>query len=273
MARPQKVGLEYFSLDVVLDDKVELMEAKYGLDGFAILIKLWQKIYANGYYIDWKEDNAILFSRKINTEITLVNTVVDECLNREIFDFNLFDKYKILTSTGIQKRYLTTYKQLKRSYIPMKESYLLINSELTDIITELIPDDNEVNSEIMQQRKRKKKEKETDEEKTPSAPHEEIKKLYNDICKSLTPIRSLSDNRREKIRTRWKQLDFNIDNFKKVFETVENSSFCKGSNDRGWKADFDWIIKNDENIIKILEGKYSGKKALEEEPKSIYPEL
>jgi len=276
MARPQKLGLDYFSLDISLDDKVELMEAKCGLEGFAILIKLWQKIYANGYYIDWQEDNVILFSRKINVEVTLVNSVVEECLNREIFDFNLFDKHKILTSTGIQKRYLTTYKQLKRSYIPMKESYLLINSELTDIITELIPDDNEVNSEIMQQRKRKEKEKKgkkTDEEKTPPAPHEEIKELYNTICKSLTPIRSLSENRKEKIRTRWKQLDFNIDNFKKVFEIVENSSFCKGSNDRGWKADFDWIFKNDENIIKVLEGKYDSKKALDEDPKSMYPEL
>ena len=97
-----------------------------------------------------------------------------------------------------------------------------------------------------------------EEEKNPHTPHEEIKELYNNICKSLTPIRSLSDSRKEKIRTRWKQLDFNIDNFKKVFEIVEGSSFCTGNNNRGWKADFDWIMKNDDNIIKILEGKYGG---------------
>ena len=162
MARPQKLGLDYFSLDISLDDKVELMEAKCGIEGFAILIKLWQKIYANGYYIDWKEDNAILFSRKINVEVTLVNSVIEECFNREIFDYNLYDNYKILTSSGIQKRYLTTYKQLKRSYIPMNKNYLLINSELTSVITELtsvIPelthDDDKVNPEIIQQKKGK----------------------------------------------------------------------------------------------------------------------
>jgi len=274
MARPQKLGLDYFNLDVVLDDKVELMEAKCGLEGFAIVIKLWQKIYSNGYYIDWQEDNLILFCRKINADISLVNSVIDECFNREIFNRNLFEKYKILTSNGIQKRYLVTYKQLKRSYIPMKESYLLINSELTDIITELIPDEDKVIPELMQQRKGKEmKREETDEEKTPPIPYENIKNLYNEICGSLTQIRSLSDNRKKKLKTRWQQLDCNIDNFRDVFERVESSSFCKGNNDRGWKADFDWIIKNDENIIKILEGKYADKEELKQTLISIYPDL
>ena len=29
-------------------------------------------------------------------------------------------------------------------------------------------------------------------------------------------------------------------------------------NDRGWKADFDWLIANDTNVLKVLEGKYDG---------------
>lgn len=103
MARPQKIGLDYFSLDVSLDDKIELMEAECGLAGFAVLIKLWQKIYAEGYYIDWEEDHAMLFARKINAELSLVNSVITSCLNREIFNKELYEKYRILTSKGIQK--------------------------------------------------------------------------------------------------------------------------------------------------------------------------
>lgn len=163
MARPQKIGLDYFSLDVNLDDKVELMEAECGLAGFAVLIKLWQKIYSEGYYIDWQEDHSILFSRKINAELTLVNSVITSCFNRGIFDKGLYEKYKILTSKGIQKRYLLTYKQLKRSYIPMDERYLLINSELTSVITEL----TSINSEISTQKKvKEKKVKEKKEEES-----------------------------------------------------------------------------------------------------------
>ena len=30
-----------------------------------------------------------------------------------------------------------------------------------------------------------------------------------------------------------------------------------GNNDRKWKADLDWLIKNDTNMLKVLEGKYN----------------
>jgi hypothetical protein len=35
--------------------------------------------------------------------------------------------------------------------------------------------------------------------------------------------------------------------------------FLAGENDRGWKANFDWLISNDTNHVAILEGKYDGK--------------
>ena len=37
---------------------------------------------------------------------------------------------------------------------------------------------------------------------------------------------------------------------------MENSEFLKGSNKAGWKASFDWVFKNSENWMKILEGNY-----------------
>lgn len=44
-----------------------------------------------------------------------------------------------------------------------------------------------------------------------------------------------------------------------VFKSANESDFLKGSNDRSWKADFDWII-NPNNFAKILEGKYVNRK-------------
>lgn len=167
MARPQKIGLDYFNLDTVFsDDKIDLMEAECGLAGFAILIKLWQKIYLEGYYIDWEEDNAILFSRNSHADITLIRQVVDVSLKRKIFSQELHDKYKILTSRGIQKRYLTIYKQIRRSYIPMIKEYLLVNdldlisviTELTSINAELTPKNTE---EIQQSKVKESKEEES----------------------------------------------------------------------------------------------------------------
>ena len=42
-----KSGIDYFPLDVTLNDKFELIEAEFGLIGFAVVIKLLQKIYGS----------------------------------------------------------------------------------------------------------------------------------------------------------------------------------------------------------------------------------
>ena len=41
MARPTKAGLDYFELDCHMDEKVELIEAEFGLKGFAVIVKLY----------------------------------------------------------------------------------------------------------------------------------------------------------------------------------------------------------------------------------------
>lgn len=138
MGRPIKTGLDYFPLDVNLEDKVELIEAEFGLQAFAIIIKLWQKIYQSGYYIQWDRDNVLLFSRRVNSELTYINSVINACLIRDIFNAELFDKYSILTSSGIQKRYFNACIQAKRKNIKLIKEFCLINSELTRLNSEFI---------------------------------------------------------------------------------------------------------------------------------------
>jgi predicted phage replisome organizer len=80
--------------------------------------------------------------------------------------------------------------------------------------------------------------------------------LYNSICKSFPTVRSLSEARKKAIRARLNTYSF--DDLKSVFENAENSSFLKGSNDRNWQANFDWLMA-DKNIVKVLEGQYADK--------------
>lgn len=125
MARPTKQGLEYFALDVAMNDEVELIEAVHGLVGFAVLIKLFQKIYSEGYYIDWAERDRILFSNRVSGDRNQVTSVVSDCIRWGIFDQRLYDKYGILTSRRIQDQYFAaTYKRV--NVIAVKE-YLLID--------------------------------------------------------------------------------------------------------------------------------------------------
>ena len=98
-----------------------------------------------------------------------------------------------------------------------------------------------------------------DTTKEPPAPYETIKDLYNSICKDLSKVRSISSSRKRHLKARWKQFEYNLGTFEECFKKVQASDFCTGENERGWKADFDWLIKNDNNMVKVLEGKYDNK--------------
>lgn len=46
-----------------------------------------------------------------------------------------------------------------------------------------------------------------------------------------------------------------IDYWRSVVERIAKSSFCRGQNDRGWRADFDFLVRA-ETHLKVGEGKY-----------------
>lgn len=80
-----------------------------------------------------------------------------------------------------------------------------------------------------------------------------IADLYNSICVSLPKVTAMSDNRQKAIAARLKS--YTVDQFREVFTKAENSAFLKGSNNRNWTANFDWLVK-DANFAKVLDGNY-----------------
>lgn len=92
-------------------------------------------------------------------------------------------------------------------------------------------------------------------ESAKQVPYEKIKDLFNNICTSYSQVRLMSERRKETVRARFKQYG-GIDTFEELFKTAEASDFLKGKNNRKWKADFDWLIK-EANMTKVLEGRYN----------------
>lgn len=127
MARPKKQGLDYFPLDVNVDNKIEILESEYGILGFGFIVRLFQKIYANGYYLEWNEYSPILLKKEIGLEREKINEFIEFCLEINIFDKKLYSEYNILTSRGIQKRYFTVCK--RRKEIELIKEYLLVKPE------------------------------------------------------------------------------------------------------------------------------------------------
>lgn len=125
MARPGKRGVDYLPLDIHMNDSMKFVELRYGLKGFAVVVKLWMKIYDNGYYCEWNEDVALMFAGENRVGVNAVSEILSEAIKRGIFNKQLYEKYGILTSQGIQKRYLEMTSRRRR--VDLKEEYLLID--------------------------------------------------------------------------------------------------------------------------------------------------
>lgn len=144
-------GVNYFPLYCTLDEKFELLEAEYGLKGFAIVVKLFQRIYKeHGYYCEWNNDISLIFAKqcgfsnvgesgKNNRDFlggadgsspsgkskNLIDHVIAASLRRGIFDKDIFNNYSILTSRGIQRNFLRIVRNRKN--VEIKKEYLLLS--------------------------------------------------------------------------------------------------------------------------------------------------
>lgn len=127
MARPFKQGLDYFPLDTNIDNKLEIFESEYGILGFGFIIRLFQKIYSSGYFLEWNEYSPGLLKKEIGLEKEEITKMINFCLDINIFDKNLYLKFNILTSKGIQKRYFTVSKRRKELKEIINYDYILID--------------------------------------------------------------------------------------------------------------------------------------------------
>jgi hypothetical protein len=147
MARLQKSGLEYFPLNVDMDqdDKISLIEASHGIVGFGIVVRLLMKIYKEGYYYEWTEREQLLFSKRVNVDINTVNVIINDCLKWGLFNKYLYDTHHILTSKGIQRRYFAALTRRKK--IEVFEDFILIDlTEFKNVNIISLNVDNDTNS-------------------------------------------------------------------------------------------------------------------------------
>lgn len=152
MARPIKKGIDYFPMDVsFLDDmKIRKIKKACGDTGITMLIYLLSNIYKDeGYFMMWDDDVRFLVADDVGTSEMAAQELVNKALKVDFFNRNLFDKYGILTSYGIQSRYRkASYKKTNNQ---LNKQYDLVSS--TDNLVS--GDDNSVNDTESTQSKEK----------------------------------------------------------------------------------------------------------------------
>lgn len=83
-----------------------------------------------------------------------------------------------------------------------------------------------------------------------------LSNLWNNLVNDKLPqVSTVTDSRKKHIKSRMNdQPDKSY--WQDVIQRILKSDFCCGDNDRGWRANFDWLVKPDTHV-KVLEGKYN----------------
>ena len=124
-------GINYFPIGVnfMEENAMEVIEAKYGIKGSAIVLKLLCKIYKEGYYIRWDEEQCLIFANKAGREVQAaeVQGIIEILFIKGILDENSYQENGILTSESIQKVWLEATKRRKRELSELP--YLIVKPE------------------------------------------------------------------------------------------------------------------------------------------------
>lgn len=101
----------------------------------------------------------------------------------------------------------------------------------------------------------------------PQIPYQQIIDAYHDALPELPAVRLQTESRRKAIKARWMQMlnsdrgdgtlrytdtESGIRWWTQYFNHVRHNSHWLGDNDRGWTADFDWLL-NLSNFTKVIE--------------------
>jgi len=127
MARPPKSGLDYFPLDVDFfeDEKIVAIAREFGVKGEIIALRLLCAVYRNGYFALWDEAMKIKLLQNVpGVSSDGLEQIVSRLVKWGLFDGSLFRSVRVMTSRGIQKRYINAIEN--RSEVTIFADYWLI---------------------------------------------------------------------------------------------------------------------------------------------------
>lgn len=281
MARPKRIGLDYFSFDVDFfeDEKVLPVSVEFGAKGEIIIVRLLCAIYREGYFVRWSEGLKFKIANQAKVSEHLVNDVVLKLVKYHFFNEELFKEFQILSSKGIQKRWNEATR--KRVDLNDKEFWLLKEFEVSGGRNQVSggrkAEETPLNrSESTQIKLNEMKLKEEELNPPGDSPpeiekvdYQKLVKLYHEKCTGMPQVKILSESRKKVVKARVKEHGKVI--VAEMIEEAGKSPFLNGVNNRGWTANFDWIFKPS-NFVKIIDGCYSQKKEEPEKVNSNEPE-
>lgn len=266
MARKVKEGLDYFTLDCNMNDKIKLIEAEFGIKAFAIIVKLYQKIYSErGYYCEWNEDVALLFIASLggNSGVSksLIDVILAASIRRGIFSEELYERYGILTSKRIQEQYFDAV--YRREKVEVEKEYLLVKVSKNMVIVNNNSINVDINSQNVSSNTQSKEEKSREDiivskDTIRQTDVQRCVEAWNGLSdrgiKSISKMTS-SSKRYQSLVARIKE--YGVEDVLFAIDKIRDSKFLQGrtGSKRAWVITFDWFVLPN-NFPKVLEGNY-----------------
>ena len=138
--RTYKDGVDYWNIDVDFfqNRKVRLIQGEFGIKGVYVLLRILTEIYrTSGYFTKWDNDACYLLSDSIGADSGCSSQFIAEAvqgfLRRSFFDRGVFEKFGVLTSAEVQRRFLRIVKNSREDIFMIQEYFLLNPSDRKDV--------------------------------------------------------------------------------------------------------------------------------------------
>lgn len=108
------------------DKKVKLLRAEFGASSVVFVLYVFCRAFeGDGYFLKWDKDECLIAADELKESPAYISEVLQGCLARSLFDQRVYQMFGILTSAGIQRRYLRGCE--KRDGIEIASEYWLLN--------------------------------------------------------------------------------------------------------------------------------------------------
>lgn len=237
--------------DAFSDPKIQNIMVDFGVTGYGAFWYIVEQLYQNDGVLPLSQYKAFAFALHLDCKI--IASIIQ--------DYNLFENDgENFWSNAVNARVdrMKKVSELRRSSAASRWNSSNSNSESKSNAN---AEQKHGNINININNIKEGENGQNDESE--SINYAEIVNLWVRNCPELARPTKMTDTRRDKIRIRLAEMGKTradqLATIETVFAKIGESEFCNGNNDRGWKADFDWVFKNESNWVKVIENKYANK--------------
>lgn len=166
MARPIAKGVDYFPLNVgfLSDIKIRKIMMAHGASSIAVIIYILTNIYKDeGYFMKVTDDEINLIAFDTRTSVEMVASVIEKACEVDLFSAEMYKQHQILTSKGIQSRYIKITERRKKPML--LTAYCLHDDYNNSVNVDIMSTETQLMSAEMQQSKVKERKENRKESK------------------------------------------------------------------------------------------------------------